>query len=841
MTATPLLQVAGLPGQSAEAALEAFIGWVSASGITLWPAQEEALLEIAAGSNVVLATPTGSGKSLVALGAHVLALSNGRRSYYTAPVKALVSEKFFALTEALGAANVGLVTGDASVNPGAPVVCCTAEILANLALREGKAVDLGQVVMDEVHYYGDPDRGWAWQVPMVELPQAQFILLSATLGDTTALRASLTRRTGRETVLVQHADRPVPLRYDYVLTPVHETVAELLETHQSPLYIVHSTQESAAERASALMSVPVATREQRDAIAVLIGDRRFRTKFGQTLSRWVRHGIGVHHAGMLPTYRRLVEQLAQAGLLQVVCGTDTLGVGINLPLRTVVFTALSKYDGTRTRHYSAREFHQIAGRAGRAGFDTTGLVLVEAPDHVIENERALAKVGDDPKRRRGVRRKPAPEGFVSWDAKTMERLINATPETLHSRMRITSAMLLNLAARPGDYFLHAWHLIRDNDEPIGRQRVLLHRAIELHRALLRAGVLEVLATPDELGRTVRLTAVLQADFALDRPLSSFALAAIELLDIESPGYPLDVLSVLEATLEDPRQVLAAQRKKAKGEAVAMMKADGIEYDERIELLEDITWPMPLAELLTGALDVYALSHPWVSEAVLSPKSVARDMAEQAMTFNEFTGAYGLARSEGLVLRYLADAYRALRRGVPDEAKTEELRDLTAWLGELVRQVDSSLLEEWESLRGGVPPVGTSEIVVGADDRPPPITANARAFRVLVRNAIWRRVELFARRRPDLLEEIDAYPSWSDALTDYYLDYPLLETDADARGPAMLQIETSHDKWLVRQVFADPEGDHDWGITGEVDLAASDDAGEVVLRVLHVGPLSERPV
>jgi len=827
-------------GASPEQVLEAFTGWVGAQGITLWPAQEEALLEVAAGSNVVLATPTGSGKSLVALGAHVLALAAGRRSFYTAPVKALVSEKFFALTDALGPDRVGLVTGDASVNAAAPVICCTAEILANLALRQGADAPVGQVVMDEVHYYGDPERGWAWQVPMLELPRAQFVLLSATLGDTAALRADLTRRTGRPTVLVEGAERPVPLRYDYVLTPVHETVTELLETHQSPLYVVHSTQEAAAERASALMSVPVASREDRDRIAELIGDRRFRTKFGQTLSRWVRHGVGVHHAGMLPTYRRLVEQLAQAGLLQVVCGTDTLGVGINLPLRTVVFTSLTKYDGTRTRHLSAREFHQIAGRAGRAGFDSSGLVVVEAPEHVIENERALAKVGDDPKRRRGVRRKSPPEGFVNWGQPTFDRLVAATPETLPSRMRITSAMLLNLAARPGDYFAHARHLLTDNHEPRMRQRALVRRAIQLHRALIRAGVLERLTAPDAHGRTVRLTAELQADFALDQPLSSFALAAIELLDRDAPTYALDVLSVLEATLDDPRQVLQAQRRKARGDAVAQMKADGLEYDERVELVAEIGWPMPLAELLTGALDVYAQRHPWVREAQLSPKSVARDLAEQAMTFNEFTAAYGLARSEGLVLRYLADAYRALRRGVPDEAKTEELRDLTAWLGELVRQVDSSLLDEWERLRDGGSAPPEPGPVVGADDRPPSVTANPRAFRVLVRNALWRRVELAALRRSDLLGELDpglGAAGWARALTGYFDEYAVLGTGPDARGPALLHIETTPDRWRVRQVFDDPEGDRDWGISAEVDLAASDDAGEVVLRVSAVGPLT----
>ena len=281
------------------------------------------------------------------------ALSQGVRTYYTAPIKALVSEKFFNLCDALGADQVGMLTGDAAVNPDAPVICCTAEVLANQALREGAGADIGQVVMDEFHFYGEPDRGWAWQVPLLELPHVQFLLMSATLGDTAALREDLTRRTGRATALVENAERPVPLHFYYATTPVHETIAELLDTKQAPVYVVHFTQAAALERAQALMSVNVSSREDKDAIAAAIGDFRFTTGFGKTLSRLVRHGIGVHHAGMLPRYRRLVEQLAQAGLLKVICGTDTLGVGINVPIRTVMITALSKYDGIRQRHLRA--------------------------------------------------------------------------------------------------------------------------------------------------------------------------------------------------------------------------------------------------------------------------------------------------------------------------------------------------------------------------------------------------------------------------------------------------------------------------------------------------------
>ncbi|MCU1587675.1 MAG: box helicase domain protein, partial [Frankiales bacterium] len=446
-------------------------------------------------------------------------MSEGRQSVYTAPIKALVSEKFFALCDVFGADVVGMATGDASVNPQAPILCCTAEVLANRALRHGAETGIDLVVMDEFHFYADPERGWAWQVPLLEMTTSQFLLMSATLGDTTALRADLTRRTGQPTVEVATAERPVPLSFEWSLEPLHDKLNELLQTHQAPVYVVHATQESSVERAQALMSINVCTREEKDKIAGLIGGFRFTTKFGQTLSRLVRHGIGVHHAGMLPKYRRLVEQLAQAGYLKVVCGTDTLGVGINVPIRTVVFTSLSKYDGTRNRHLRAREFHQIAGRAGRAGFDTAGLVVVQAPDHVIENEKALAKIGDDPKKRRGYKRKSPPEGFVSWDEKTFERLVNAQPETLTSHLKVSAAMMLNVAARGGDFFGHMKQLLTDNHESRPRQRALIRQAIKLFRALESGGVL--VRTDD----AVTLTVDLQPDFALDQPLALFALAA----------------------------------------------------------------------------------------------------------------------------------------------------------------------------------------------------------------------------------------------------------------------------------------------------------------------------
>jgi len=821
-----------------DAVFTAFADWAAEQGFALYPHQEEAMIEIVSGSNVILSTPTGSGKSLVATGAHFTALDRGDRTFYTAPIKALVSEKFFALCDIFGPDEVGMMTGDGTVNGEAQIICCTAEVLANVALREGTAADVGQVIMDEFHFYADPDRGWAWQVPLIELPQAQFVLMSATLGDVSRFERDLTRRTNRPTAVISSAERPVPLAFSFAMTPLHETVTDLLATHEAPIYIVHFTQAAAIEQAQALMSVNVSSRAEKDAIADLIGRFRFSSGFGKTLSRLVRHGIGVHHAGMLPKYRRLVETLAQAGLMKVICGTDTLGVGINMPIRTVLFTALSKYDGSRNRLLTAREFHQIAGRAGRAGFDTMGRVVVQAPEHVIENERALAKAGDDPKRRRKVVRRKPPEGMVSWGQPTFDRLVAAEPEPLRSSFVVSHAMLLNVISRPGNAFTAMKHLLRENDEDRAAQRRHVHRAIAIYRALLAGGVVERLDAPDEDGRCVRLTVDLQDDFALNQPLSPLALAAIELLDRESPEYPLDVLSVIESTLDNPRQVLAAQQFRARGEAVAAMKAEGIEYDERMELLEAVTYPKPQADLLEAAYDIYKRGHPWVADHELSPKSVARDLYERAMTFAEFITFYGLARSEGLVLRYLADAYKAMRQTVPEEARTEELADVIEWLGELVRQVDHSLIDEWEKLRN---PVAEAEHL--AADRPPALTGNKRAFRVLVRNALFRRVELAALQRWDELGELEGddgwdASAWADALEPYFEEHAEIGTGADARGPAMLIIEERPDEgeWAVRQIFDDPAGDHDWGFSAAVDLAGSDETGVAVIRVLSVGQL-----
>ncbi|GAA3806370.1 DEAD/DEAH box helicase [Cellulomonas soli] len=834
----------------ADALYAAFTGWAADQGLSLYPHQEESLLELVTGAHVIVSTPTGSGKSLIAAAAHFVAFAQGRRTYYTAPLKALVSEKFFALVEAFGSANVGMMTGDSAVNPTAPIICCTAEILANLALRDGDAADVGQVVMDEFHFYSDPQRGWAWQVPLLELQHAQLVLMSATLGDVSFFRDDLQRRTSTPVAVVADAERPVPLTFAYAIEPLHELLDELVRTRRAPVYVVHFTQKEAVERAQSLLSTPLASREQRDRIADELGAFRFGPGFGRTLSRLLRHGVGVHHAGMLPKYRRVVERLTQKGLLPVVCGTDTLGVGINVPIRTVLLTSLVKYDGVRMRHLTAREFHQIAGRAGRAGFDTVGEVIVLAPEHVIENRKLLEKAGDDPRKLKKIVRKKAPEGLVNWTDKTFERLRDAPPEPLTSSFSVSHAMVLHVLARPGDPIAAMTHLLMDNHEPESARGRHVRRAIAVYRSLRASGVVERpwvedTTAPHGRRRTVRLTHDLPSNFALNQALSPFAYAALDLLDRDDPAYAHDVVSVLEATLDDPRQVLAAQENRARGEAVAAMKAEGLDYDQRMALLEDVTYPRPLAELLEAAFVTYRQTNPWVADLALSPKSVVREMHEKAMTFAEYVSVYQLDRTEGVLLRYLADAYRALRQTVPDERRTEELWELIEWLGDLVRRTDSSLLDEWERLanpldeHGADAPGGTDE------DTPEPITANPRVFRALVRGALFRRVEMAAREQYGALAalgdtDVDGVAwdndRWAQALDPFYDDHDEILTGPAARGPGLFQVSTGTGTWRVRQLLDDPEGDHDWRIDVVVDLVASDEAGEVRLRVEAVGAL-----
>lgn len=819
---------------SEEESMETFYDWLAERDIDLWTHQDEALMSLMVGDHVILGTPTGSGKSMVAIGMMFMALCSGKRAFYTAPIKALVSEKFFGLVNMLGRENVGMITGDSQINPQAPVICCTAEILANQALREGEFSDVGCVAMDEFHFYSDPDRGWAWQVPLLTLPHTQFLLMSATLGDVSQIAQALEAKTGTTVDVIANAPRPVPLEYKYELMSLEGTVELALRNNEGPLYVVHFSQDAALASAQALSSFGVTSKEQREQIKATLGAGKFTTQFGKTLKRLLLSGIGVHHAGMLPRYRLLVEKLAQQGLLPVICGTDTLGVGINVPIHTVVLTALTKFDGHKMRRLRSREFHQIAGRAGRSGFDTEGMVVALAPEFEIENAKLLAKAGDDPKKRRKVKRKKPPEGFVVWNEDTFNRLIAAVPETLTPRMRITHSMVLAEVEQGGDARARVDQLIDDSLQKPEDKLKLKVRASEVFRTLIDAGVVETEELEDGT-LEYYVTMDLPEDFALDQPLSPFLLAALELLDPESETYTYDIISMVEATLEDPRQVLRAQERKARDAAMAAMKADGVEYEERLDRIAEVTYPRPLRELLFAAFDKYCESVPWARDYYVRPKSVLRDMLESAADFKGYIQKLGIMRYEGALLRYLSEAYRALDRTLPFDKRSEEMEDIIAWLGLVVRSVDSSLVDEWEQ--------AGQEL----DERPPAakdaVVSDRRGLTVLVRNALFRRVRLAAADNAEALGEADTengFPThkWRAALDGYYDAHEDILIDADARSMAFLAIDESDEEtehlWHVQQTFSDPDGDHDFAIRADVDLDATQEGDGVVFENYKVG-------
>jgi len=826
--------------------LDRFLEYVAAQKLTLYPAQEAAILELYDEKNVILNTPTGSGKSLVAAALHFKSLAQGRRSIYTCPIKALVNEKWLALCRQFGPENVGLSTGDASVNRGAPILCCTAEILANIALREGADANVQDVIMDEFHYYADRERGVAWQVPLLTLPRTRFLLMSATLGETTFFEEELTRRNGRETVTVASRDRPVPLEFSYSETPLAQTLEALVLGGKAPVYVVHFTQADAAQSAQDLMSTNVCTREEKERIAHALEGFKFSSPYGPEIKKWLRHGIGLHHAGLLPKYRVLVEQLAQRGLLKVICGTDTLGVGINVPIRTVLFTQLCKFSGQKTGILSARDFHQISGRAGRKGFDDTGWVVAQAPAHAIENlllERKQAGGG-----KKFVKRKPPERNFVNWDEKTFARLLAAPPERLTSQFQVTHGMLLNVLSRPTDGCRAMQELIRHSHEMPKAKKALTRRGWQLFRALVERGIIEFIPQTIE-GAKVRVNVALQEDFSMNQTLSLFVHDTLPLMDPQAPDYALVVLTLVESILEDPDVILRRQLDKVKGQAVAEMKMQGIEYNARMEELEKLEYPKPNRDFIYSTFNAFAAKHPWVGQENIRPKSIAREMFEEFRSFADYIRIYELQRAEGVLLRHLSNVHKVLAQTVPDAAKNDTIREMEIYLATMLRQIDSSLLEEWEKMRDPnyVPRGETPEIrPPGAEEAARDITRDAKTFTAAIRNRIFTFLRaLTSGDHAAALAAVAPSPDepWTAerlrrALDAYHEAHDYLRLDPEARNVRHTYVTPSDDRrtWRVQQMLVDPGEANDWVAEFSVDLAASREAGEPVLRLRHFGRL-----
>ena len=826
-----------------------FLDYVAGRQLQLYPAQESAILELFEEKNVILNTPTGSGKSLVATALHFQAIAKGRRSIYTCPIKALVNEKFMALCREFGPDNVGLSTGDASVNRNAPILCCTAEILANIALREGAAASVRDVVMDEFHYYADRERGVAWQVPLLTLPQSRFLLMSATLGDTAFFETELTRLTGRPTATVSSTDRPVPLAHEYSELPLAKTLESLAASGRAPVYVVHFTQLDAAESAQDFTSINVCTREEKAAIASMLEPFKFTSPYGPEIKKWLRHGIGLHHAGLLPKYRVLVEQLAQKGLLKVICGTDTLGVGINVPIRTVLFTRLCKFDGQKTGILSARDFHQIAGRAGRKGFDDQGWVVAQAPEHVIENLKLAEKTARDGKKT--VKRQPPEKNFVNWDKNTYVRLIAAAPEKLTSRFQATHAMLLNVLSRKGDGCAAMQKLIRDSHETPKQKKAHTQRAWQLFRSLVERKIVEF-TPPTADGAHLRVNVELQDDFSMDQVLSLYLLETIPLVDPAAPDYALVLLTLVESILEDPAIILRKQLDKVKDRKMAEMKLEGIEYDRRMEELEKCEHPKPNREFVYATFNAFADRHPWVGQENIRPKSIVREMFEEFRSFADYIKLYELQRAEGVLLRHLNSVFKVLAQTVPDTAKNDQVREMELYLGTMIRQVDSSLLDEWEKMRDpNYQRAETREVrPPGAEEAAADITHDPKAFTAALRNRIFIFLRgLVAADYETAIANLDSPldadgATWTAVRLDqimeaYEAGHERLCLDPNARNARHTYVTPSADKklWRLQQMLVDPAGDNDWVAEFEVDLDESRKLGKPILRLRRMGSLT----
>jgi hypothetical protein len=836
---------------SSDNLLGRFLEYVDYKELTLYPAQEEAILELLDDKNVILNTPTGSGKSLVASALLYLAMARGRRAVYTCPIKALVNEKWMNLCRELGPNQVGLLTGDASVNREAPVLCCTAEVLANMALRQGSSAPVSDVVMDEFHWYADRDRGVAWQTPLLTLPQSRFLLMSATLGDTSFFEEALTRLNGRATVSVLSVERPVPLEYDWSEIPLPHMLEKLAAEGKTPVYVVHFTQADAAGSAQDFTSLKICTGEEKRAIAQEIESFRFTSPYGAEIRRWLKHGVGLHHAGLLPKYRVLVEQLAQQGLLKIICGTDTLGVGINVPIRTVLFTRLCKFDGRKTGLLSARDFHQISGRAGRKGFDDRGFVVVQAPEHVIENLKLSEKAAREGKK--VVKRRPPIHNFVNWDIGTFNRLVSSPPERLTSRFQVSHGMLLNVLSRSGDGCRAMRQLIRDCHESEVAKRAHARRTWQLFRALVERRIVEFIPRTED-GAKLRVNVDLQDDFSMDQALSLYLLETIPLLDPESPDYALDLLTLVEAILENPEVILRRQLERVKDRAMADMKAEGMEYEQRMEELGKLEYPKPLRDFIQGTFNSFADRHPWVGEEDIRPKSIAREMFENFRSFAEYVLDYELQRSEGLLLRHLNSVYKVLSQTVPDGAKTEPVSEMELYLRSLVRQVDSSLVEEWEKMldpnyrprEPGRPAIDLRP--PGAEAAEQDITRDKKAFTAAIRTRIFTFLRAWSIRDPGAaLAALDSPADGQDipwtperlqaAYAAYQVEHERLRLDPEARNIRHTYVQPADSgSWCVQQMLVDPEMYNDWVAEFDVDLTASRQANEPVLRLRRLGSL-----
>ncbi len=832
-------------------------------GIDLYEAQEEAINLITHGDcNVLLNTPTGSGKSLVALAAHFTALSHGHRSIYTAPTKALVNEKFFDLCKAFGARNVGLIHGDTTANRNAMIICCTAEILANMALSEGRASPFKWVIMDEFHYYGDRDRGMAWLLPLVSLDEARFLLMSATIGWPKDRAQTLARQTGRPTELIRSTTRPVPLEFDYRDQLLPEALSDLRSEGQLPVYLVTFSKHEATTLAQEI--APLKVTKASPEVRAAVEEERLDTPFGVLLGKLLRKGIGVHHSGMLPRYRRFVERLA--GLpdgqgLQVICGTDTLGVGVNMPIRSVLFTKLYKFDGERVRILSIRDFQQVAGRAGRRNKskaaperEEKGTVWVLAPQHEVQNRLNRAKG----KKKHTI--KPPPN-FKGWNRETMKRLATGQPQKLGTQFKVSGPMVSTALSRRDEDGAAALRgmigrigLATDKRESVLVEVEQIIGELVEKRLVQRRSELDAEAVGFDVDHT-------QDHF--ERPLSRFLKDALDGLDADG-GDPQTqwsrAVSVIESTLTagwkerdgqllrdpEPSAIIRAQQHAKRRRLIEKKRQaerdpstqDGVIYKLQKQI-DTVLWPEPEKRYLDDRWLLWSRDHPFTTdESGPAPRYIALEMYEEQYSFNDYIRHHNQSAkgddvliNEGRLLYYLSELYKVLRKEKPPpnirDAKFEEFR---SWLEALVYQVDGTMVYEWERFEDSA---DTAVNVAPDEDTPRrDPTRDPRAFERQVRNEVFSWVRALARgdyaslARRSTMSQHEIKIRFERFLE----EHEELLFGPDARNIAYFRFQRPYS---VKQTLLGIDGVTSWELVGRVDVERSSAESDVVITLLEI--------
>jgi hypothetical protein len=513
----------------------------------------------------------------------------------------------------------------------------------------------------------------------------------------------------------------------------------------------------------------------------------------------------------------------------------------------VLFTQLCKYDGSGTKTLAVRDFKQICGRAGRRGYDSIGYVIAQAPEHVIENLRLEQKASKSGKKS-FVKRKPPEKGYVAWDEKTFRKLLDSPPEKLVSSFTVHHGMLLNVLGRQDEDGCAALKkIIADSHEPPAKRKALKRRAFQLFRGLVEGHILRIVPPAERAGPAkVALNVELQEDFSMNQALGLYLIDAVPQLDRESPDYALNVISLVEAILENPEVVLRKQVDALKGELIGRLKNEGVEYEERMARLEEVEWPKPGKDFIYDTFNAFVAGRPWMAEGNVRPKSIAREMFENWQSFEDYVKTYGLERSEAVLLRHLSEVYKVLSQTVPPAAKTEELVEAEQFLEDILRSVDSSLLDEWEKLRN--PDYVPEKEKPVAERRAVAFTRNRAAFTRALRNAIFDLVKALAHDQADaVLGQIEpadsAGAAWTRdrvfALLDaYHEEHERIRLDPEARSIKHTHLDTDEPRrWTVHQTLVDPEELNDWTLRLTVDLDRSDAEARPVLTLEAIEPVA----